>query len=191
MPALRRGKGQQGQTRGRKEQGKSVWYVMQVRSTTEEAIRTQCEKIIAPEVLEQCFVPYYEEKKRYRGTWHIKQRILFPGYVFLVSNQLSELRVSIKEIIGMKKLIGMGEEIVPLTEEETALLKRMGAHKGPLEISVGIMENDVVMITDGPLKGMESYIRKIDRHRRKAWLEIEMFGRIMEMEAGLEIISKL
>lgn len=38
---------------------------------------------------------------------------------------------------------------------------------------------------------MEGYIRKINRHKRKAWISIEMFGRSMDMEVGLEIISKV
>lgn len=168
-----------------------MWYVLQVRGGTEERIRAQCQKIIDSGVLEQCFIPYYEEKKRYRGAWHIEQRLLFPGYVFMISQRLTDLCISLKEIIGMKKLLGTGEEIVPLTEEETDLLKKMGVHEGPLEISMGIMENDAVMITEGPLAGMESYIRRIDRHKRKAWLEIEMFGRTIEMEAGLEIVKKV
>ena len=33
-------------------------------------------------------------------------------------------------------------------------------------------------------------IRKIDRHKRKASLEIPMFGRILETQAGLEIVEK-
>jgi len=173
------------------EEESAVWYVLQVRSGTEEKIRTQCRKMIDSVVLEQCFVPYYEEKKKYRGAWHIEQRLLFPGYVFLISARLSELRINLKKIIGMRKLLGTGEEIVPLTEEETDLLKKMGIQDGPLEISLGIMENDHVMIMEGPLAGMESYIRRIDRHKRKTWLEIEMFGRIIKMEAGLEIIKKI
>lgn len=38
--------------------------------------------------------------------------------------------------------------------------------------------------------GMEGNIRRIDRHKRTAYLEIEMFGRIVEMKVGLEIIRK-
>ena len=38
---------------------------------------------------------------------------------------------------------------------------------------------------------MEGYIRKINRHKRKAWVSIEMFGRSVDMEVGLEIISKV
>ena len=47
-----------------------------------------------------------------------------------------------------------------------------------------------VRILSGPLMGMEGNIRRIDRHKRIAYLEIEMFGRTVEMKVGLEIIRK-
>ncbi|MFR3950420.1 MAG: hypothetical protein ACLTZM_27535 [Ruminococcus sp.] len=45
-------------------------------------------------------------------------------------------------------------------------------------------------LSQGPLTGMEGSIRRIDRHKRIAHLEIEMFGRTVEMKVGLEIIEK-
>lgn len=59
-----------------------MWYVMQVRTGTEENIRCQCQRLISSNVLERCFIPYYQQKKRFQGEWHIQERILFPGYVF-------------------------------------------------------------------------------------------------------------
>ncbi len=168
-----------------------MWYVAQVRTGTEEKIKYQCLKAVGENILEQCFVPYYEEKKKYQGTWHIDKRLLFPGYVFMVSGQLTQLYTGLRKIPGMTKLLGTGEEIVPLTEEEVALLKKMGASEKTLALSQGIIENGVVTITEGPLEGMEGCIRKIDRHKRKVWLEIKMFGRTIEMEAGLEIVKKI
>ena len=41
----------------------AMWYVVQVRTGTEESIRIQCEKQMSEEVLKRCFIPYYEEKK--------------------------------------------------------------------------------------------------------------------------------
>lgn len=57
-------------------------------------------------------------------------------------------------------------------------------------MSSGIIENDRVQILSGPLMGMEGNIRRIDRHKRIAYMEIEMFGRTVEMKVGLEIIRK-
>lgn len=43
-----------------------MWYVVQTRTGTEESIRIQCQKNVSAEVLERCFIPYYEEQKRIR-----------------------------------------------------------------------------------------------------------------------------
>ena len=63
-----------------------MWYVMQVRTGTEESIRIQCQSNIPAGVLERCFIPYYEERKHIRGTWITQKKVLFPGYVFVVTN---------------------------------------------------------------------------------------------------------
>lgn len=82
------------------------------------------------------------------------------------------------------------DEIVPLVQEEIDLLMKIGTDKQLVEMSSGIIENDRVQILAGPLMGMEGNIRRIDRHKRTAYLEIEMFGRTVEMKVGLEIIRK-
>ena len=38
-----------------------MWYVIQVRTGTEENICLQCTVRIPQTVLERCFLPYYEE----------------------------------------------------------------------------------------------------------------------------------
>lgn len=168
-----------------------MWYVVQVCTGTEEGIRTQCLKKLSPPALKDCFIPYYEEKKRFKGEWHTRQRILFPGYIFAVSEEIETLRDQLKTIIGLTKLLGTGDEITPLTEREEAFLLSFGGEEQIVRMSEGIIENDKVKIISGPLKGKEAYIRKIDRHKRKAWLELPMFGRTQRVEAGLEITAKL
>ncbi|MCC2255204.1 antiterminator LoaP [Ruminococcus sp. CLA-AA-H200] len=167
-----------------------MWYVMQVRTGTEESIRLQCRSNISEAVLEHCFIPYYEEKKRIRGEWTIQKKVLFPGYVFVVTEKMEQLYESLKTVIGLTKLIGTGREIVPLTEEEQQFLLGFGGEDQVVEMSEGIIEGEKILVTKGPLVGKEGYIRKIDRHKRKAWLEMEMFGRVQEIEAGLEIVRK-
>lgn len=167
-----------------------MWYVVQVRTGMEENIRIQCERLIDKRIMEKCFIPYYQEKKKYEGTWHTLERVLFPGYVFMITDYMEELYESLKTIIGLTKVIGTGREIVPLTEEEIHLLLRLWNEQQMVEMSVGQIIDGKIEIMDGPLAGMEEYIKKIDRHKRKAWLELELFGRTVTMLVGLEVISK-
>ena len=101
--------------------------------------------------------------KRYQGAWHRERKLLFPGYVFLVSPDGEQLYRELKNVVGLTKLLGTGEEIVPLTEEEVRFLLEFGSEEQLVEMSEGIIENDTVLITRGPLKGHEGMIRRIDR----------------------------
>ena len=68
-----------------------MWYVVQTRTGTEESIRIQCKKNVSAEVLERCFIPYYEEQKRIRGEWTTQTKVLFPGYVFMITENVEAL----------------------------------------------------------------------------------------------------
>ena len=162
-----------------------MWYVIQVRTGSEENIRLQCEANIPQDVMERCFIPYYEERRRIRGEWMTLKKILFPGYVFLITEEIDELFYQLKKVIGLT-----GDEIIPLTERERDFLLRFGGENQIVEMSEGIIEQSRIRILSGPLMGMEGQIRKIDRHKRKAWLEMEMFGRVQRVEVGLEVAMK-
>ena len=47
-----------------------MWYVIQVRTGTEEEIQRQCETIIDKSILEKSFIPKYEQERKYQGHWH-------------------------------------------------------------------------------------------------------------------------
>lgn len=168
-----------------------MWYVVQVRSGTEHNIRIQCNKKIPDAIMERCFIPYYEEKKKQNGSWNTLQKILFPGYIFMITEDVEKLFFHLKTIEGMTKLIGTGNDIIPLTEEEIIFLQRLGGDEQIVSMSEGIIEGTQVIITSGPLMGMEGLIQKIDRHKRKAWLDLELFGRMQQVEVGLEITRKV
>ena len=174
----------------RRRKAYKMWYVMQVRTGTEETIRQQCKRIISSGIIERCYIPYYEKMRRYKGAWHKERKLLFPGYVFLVSSHLEALYQNLKNVIGLTKLIGTGREIVPLTESETLMIQKLGNDTGLVGMSQGIITGGRTIVTDGPLKGMEGCIRRIDRHKRIAYLEIEIMGKSVETQVGLEIMAK-
>ena len=126
----------------------------------------------------------------------ISRQMAYPGknplsrVCLLIAKNLEQLSENLRKVIGMTRLLGTGDEIVPLSQEEVELLQKLGKEEQLVAMSTGIIENDQVIILTGPLQGMEGYIRKINRHKRKAWISIEMFGRSMDMEVGLEIIKK-
>lgn len=167
-----------------------MWCVLQVRQGLEESVRQQCREKISSDLVKDCYVFYYEEKRRIQGEWVIQERLLFPGYVFLVTGQASGLSDELARIKGFLKLLETGNEVAALTEEEIAFLTAFGGKKRTVEMSEGVIEQSKIRIYSGPLVGKERYIRRIDRHKRRAFLELPMFGQRQRLQVGLEIVSK-
>ncbi|QXE19764.1 transcription antiterminator [Clostridium sp. 001] len=168
-----------------------MWYAVQVRTGEEEKIKFICNKLISNDVLEECFIPYYEKKIKYMGKWHITNEILFPGYIFMISDHINDLLLNVKKIPKLIKILGDGNEIIPLYDREIEFLMRFGKKDHFIKMSYGYIENDRIVITDGPMKDYEGIIKRIDRHKRKAVIEIEFFGRIMDVSVGVEIVRKV
>ena len=167
------------------------WYVIQVRRGHEKEMAAKCRFLISKDILEDCFIPEYVSKKKFKGSWHDVKCVLFKGYVFLVSNHVDELYNELKKIPDFTKLIGKKKDVIyPLKDGEIEFLKTFGKENHTVDMSVGFIEGGTIYITEGPLQGHEGLIAKIDRHKRIAYIYIDIFNEINKAKIGLEIISK-
>lgn len=167
------------------------WYVIQVRTGKEEKIKNTCEKLISRDILEECFIPKCIRLKKYQGTWKEVDEVLFKGYVFMISDHIDELFNKLKLIPDLTKALGNdGEFICPILKEEAIFLLKFGKEKHIVDLSQGYIEGDKINIISGPLEGYEGMIKKIDRHKRVAYIEVKLFDQITMVQVGLEIIGK-
>lgn len=47
------------------------------------------------------------------------------------------------------------------------------------------------LMISGPLMGKKSEIKKNDRHKRKAWVSVNLFGKERLIVVGLEVFQKI
>ena len=62
--------------------------------------------------------------------------------------------------------------------------------KEEIGMSYGVIRDGVLKISRGALVGMESRVRKIDRHKRKGYISMSLDGKEEVAEIGLEITEK-
>ena len=167
-----------------------MWYAVQVMNGREEKVVLQCNKLIEKEILQECFLPKTEKMKKYKGQWHKEQALLFPGYVFMVSDMPEELRLALRRIPELTKLLGDAAYPSALYHEEVEFLLRFGEREHIVAMSQGYMEGDEVVVVSGPMRGYEGQIKRINRHKRMAVLNVHFFGRDMDVKVGLEIIDR-
>lgn len=82
-----------------------------------------------------------------------------------------------------------GEEI-SLSPCEPPFMRELCQEDSLIGMSRGILKDGVPAITSGPLKGREELIRRIDRHKRTAEIEIPVDGKRQRVTVGLEIYEK-
>lgn len=170
-----------------------MWYVAQVGSGQEATVRDMCRQMVDSAILQDCFLPEYETMRKVQGEWQSVRRKLFPGYLFLVTESLPSLLMQLKNVPANVRLLGQGAiegEITPLSEEEKDWIVAFMDETHCVRMSEAVIEGDVIFITRGPLLGREAIIKKIDRHKRRAQIEISMFGRTSMATIGLEVIKK-
>ena len=167
------------------------WYAVQVRSGHEEMIERTCEILVGHDYYKECFIPKTKKMKKFKGKWVFKEEILFKGYIFMISDHVDELFNELKKVPDLTKVLGKKDDIIfPIYKEEVKYLMKFGGVEHIVDVSSGYIEGDTVHVTEGPLIGQEGNIRKIDRHKRIAYVDVSLFGQVTTVQVGLEIISK-
>ena len=167
-----------------------MWYTIWVQTGHEEKIRELCVKLFKNGVYDEIFIPKCEQKRRYHGSWHLEKSAMFPGYVFVVTNDAEKLHNSLKNIQRFTKILGDKDDFIPLTRDEIDFLESFSGRDRIVKMSEGYMVGDRVVVTKGPMVDFDGKIKKVNRHKRTATIEISLLGKITEVNVGLEILHK-
>lgn len=183
--------------------GIAMYYVIYVSSGNESKAQGLINKMISSDLYSDCFYPIRVMKKKLRGKWTIVHERLIPGYIFIESENASELYKELRSIPMFLRILGKEEsdddvEIYPLSEKEVSWLNKLSgrndnANKKEYEVGlsqVGFDENDEIVIISGPLLGMKGQIKKINLHKRIAEVEVDFMNQKTVVHVGIEIIEK-
>ncbi|MCF0224464.1 MAG: antiterminator LoaP [Fibrobacter sp.] len=135
-------------------------------------------------------LPTYKRFKKFHQEWHQIVRPMFPGYVFFTTQDIHAFSSAIYSISQFTKILTVEKKPIPLAKHEVEFIKKITGENFCSDVSYGFIEGDKVVVTQGPLRFHEGFIKKIDRHKRLATLELDMFGRNISINMALEIIYK-
>lgn len=95
-----------------------------------------------------------------------------------------------KTIFKYVKLIRDNEYIIPLSKEDEKIVTELSDENHIIKASLGYIKGDKLIVTDGPLRGREGEVVKINRHKRIAVLAIEFLCEKRNITVGLEVVRK-
>ena len=170
---------------------KVTWYVVQVQTGRERAMCELIERVAPASLVGECFTPKYQTQKKVHGEWRDVEQLLLPGYVIVDTGQPELLMQTLRKIPDFTRLLTMGETFAPLEERDVEWIGTF-TQKGrrAIPMSMGVMEGDRVVVTEGPLVGREALIKRVNRHKSLAILELQICGRTVTIKVGLGIVGK-
>lgn len=148
----------------------------------------------------RAFVPIFDTRFRKDGKVLVEKRRWIPGYVFLESevNGLDfylQVKPYVSRTENVLKLLRYGSDhsdaSYEMQEAERAFLQKFLNDEQCVEMSQGYMKGTSVIVTDGPMVGLEGLIKKVNRHKMEATIETFLFGGLREVTVGLEIVSRV
>ena len=167
-----------------------MWYVIWVATHSEHELLNRIEKDLDKKMYRSVWLPTKTEKRKYKGEWTEVERILFPGYMFIDTEDVEDTYMSLKSFPDFLGVLKNGDAFVPITQKEEGILRKLTGEDGKVGMSVGYLDADgKVKILSGDLKEMEKYIVSVDKHKRKAKLEMELFGEVRTFTVGLELVN--
>ena len=167
-----------------------MWYVIQTVSGTEEELKEQIESMADKEICRGCLVPLVENVWRKEGIGHISIQRLFPGYLFVDTEQPEEIYRMQKDIKRFTRLLSLpatdGMQIFrPVEAEEEAFIRSL-LDEGVMRVSyIRMNQNGRIAEIKGPLAEHAAFITKLDVPHRRAIVEKELFGRMRRIKFGL------
>jgi len=177
---------------------KANWYVVQVSTGYEdsscEAILRNCRETDELEgvryaTIEECFSPRYATRHKVHGQWVDDELLLLPGYVIAIAADPIRLARILRAMPDFAVILKVGEQYAPLSEDDKLWLDGWTSkEERTIPMSFAYKEGENIVVTDGPLKGREATISRINRRKCLAELEIRVGQRTVRTTVGLAVL---
>lgn len=166
------------------------WYVIYCKAGQEDTIINSCKQHISAEALTDAFQFSYERMKRYLGEWHVDTYAMFPNYVFLQSEHPEMLSEELEPYRKFTNVLEQKGLLLAVKPEEEQVIRALCGEAHHMRMSRGVIAKGELTVTEGPLRGRESMIRRVDRHKRIAILNVHISRVLSDICAGLEVTEK-
>ncbi len=125
---------------------------------------------------------------RRRGRSHQVMAPIFPGYVFLETEELSnELYWSVRRCEGFLRFLVDNHDIRPLSGVDRELLVHFLSFGEVVEKSKVVFREDArIHVLEGPLKGLEGRIVKVDRRKGRARVRLDLYNDSFLVDFGFQ-----
>lgn len=189
------------------------WYVLSVETGKENLVQTFIHKRFDESVI-SAVVPKRRLQEQRQGQACMVCRTMFPGYVFVNTKMNIQTYYELKGIPRCYRLLnrfnnhylrtqrsgltgnGGGAEdtaesfmFSKVDDDEMAPILQLIGSDDVIDFSTLYVENAKVTVCNGPLKGLEGLIKKIDKRKKRARIVLRFMGQDQTLDIGIEMLA--
>ena len=165
-----------------------MWCVVHVKDKGELRMEDFVSGLLPHNLNARCFHLIRNRRMKFRGEWHTVQEDLFPGYVFIDTDEPDRVYKELKKAPRPKLLFSDDDYVSTLERHESDLMERLTDRRGVIGISkVHIRSDGTLRYLSGPLSRMGFMVKKVNLHKRIAEIEAEFMGRKRVLYLGIDI----
>ncbi|GAB6392378.1 MAG: transcription antitermination protein, NusG family/antiterminator LoaP [Treponematales bacterium] len=170
------------------------YYAMQVRTGGEEKYM-RLFKVRHPEVRFPFHFPKRIVRVRRKNKQFEETAAVFPGYLFVEAEEtgaVAEALWQYRRVDGFCRFLRSNQDICPLAgrDLETVLyfIRRVGPLAGTSKVRFD--ENDRIVVVDGPLFGLTGNIIKVDKRKKWAKVQLDLYGDSFAINLAIDILGE-
>ena len=131
-----------------------------------------------------------EKRIKIKGGKRVEEEEkIYPGYILVDMIVTDDSWYVVRNTPRVTGFVGSGVFPVPIAKKEVdELFARMSTDK--VTHTINLIENDAILIVDGPFKELEGKVSEIDEERGKVKVLVSMFGRETPVELDFLQVKK-
>jgi transcriptional antiterminator NusG len=168
------------------------YYVVQVETRNEHKFVRMASQRVSEDV-RRIVWPRRRLNIRRGGKTREELAAIFPGYVFIEADELTAQDYwTLRRVPGFYRFLKSNHNVQPLGDNDRRLLVHFLSFGEVVDKSkVVFTENQRIEVLEGPLKGLEGRIVKVDKRKGRAKVKLDMYEESFLVDFGFESMQTL
>jgi len=173
-----------------------VYFCINCVTGKEEEIRNRITKFLSLNITQdyQVRFPLKENSEKRNQKTETRNRPLFPGYLFIWWNGEDEKDFPFYDVYlmtGVVRVLKYDDGTHDLQGGDAVYARWIHTNNGLIRQSkVLLQEGQRLHILEGPLKGMDGNVVKVDKHHKRIKVRIDFAGRETDITFSVEFVEK-
>jgi transcriptional antiterminator NusG len=185
------------------------YYALQVKTRSEEKY-IKLVKSLHPEINFPLYFPQRKMPIKQKGKIVHSLAAVFPGYIFAEigsnyreknypdgensaeSEEILKYQWAFRHTEGFFRFLKSNQNITPLADKDLEVVLHFIKTPGPVGVSkVYFDENSRIVVTEGPLMGLEGKIIKVDKRKGRAKIKLDLYDDSFSIDLAFEVMGSL